>query len=113
LGGYRVHVSRYGHAALNHIREPNHRVDLIVVDLHLPDIGGEDLVRQIVQEPRTARAPLIAIASSIESSGRERSRMLELGAARLISKPLQVPELVAEVERALAEPSASVVGVAQ
>jgi CheY-like chemotaxis protein len=113
LGGYRVHVSRYGHAALNHVREPNHRVDLIVVDLHLPDIGGEDLVRQLVREPRAACAPLIAIASSIESGGAERARILELGAARFINKPLQVSELVAEMERALAEPSASIVGVAQ
>ena len=30
LGGYRVHVSRYGHAALNYVREAGHPVDRIV-----------------------------------------------------------------------------------
>jgi two-component system sensor histidine kinase ChiS len=113
LGGYRVHVARYGHAALHYVREPGNRVDLIVVDLHLPDMGGEELVRQLVEEPRIARVPLVAVATSVESGSRERTRILELGAARFVGKPLQMPELVAEMERALVESEASLVGVSE
>jgi PAS domain S-box-containing protein len=109
LGGYRVHVSRYGHAALNHVREPSNRVDLIVVDLHVPDMNGDELVCQLKQEPRTEQVPLVAIATSTESGSVERSQILELGATRFVGKPLHVPELVAEMERALAESNASLV----
>ena len=110
LGGYRVHVSRYGHAALNYVREAGHPVDLIAVDLHLPDMSGEELVSLLKSEPRVAHLPLIAIATSIESSQLERPRILALGAARYVAKPLQVPELVAEMERALAETAAANAG---
>jgi CheY-like chemotaxis protein len=111
LGGYRVHVSRYGHAALHYVRELANRVDLIVVDLHLPDVNGDELVRQLGQEPRRARVPLIAIATSIESGNQERAQILELGASAFVNKPLQVPELVAEMERALSASNTSLVGV--
>jgi CheY-like chemotaxis protein len=110
LGGYRVHVSRYGHAALNHVREPGSRVDLIVIDLHLPDIDGDELIRQLKQEPRTENVPLVAIATSVDSGSKERPQILELGASHFVRKPLQIPELVAEMERALAEFNASPVG---
>jgi CheY-like chemotaxis protein len=101
LGGYRVHVSRYGHAALNYVRDLDNRVDLIAVDLHLPDAKGNEFVRQLIAEPRTAHTPLIAIATSSESGHKERPLILALGAASFVDKPLQVPELVAEIERIL------------
>jgi signal transduction histidine kinase/CheY-like chemotaxis protein len=113
LGGYHVHVSRYGHAALKYVRESNTRLDLIAVDLHLPDISGDELIRQLVQEPRTARVPLVVIATNAESGQHERSQMLELGAARFVAKPFHVPELVAEMERALAESTAGAVGASE
>jgi CheY-like chemotaxis protein len=101
LGGYRVHVSHYGHAALTHVRESTTPIDLIVVDLHLPDMAGTELVRSLRAESRLADVPLIAVATSVESSGRERPQIMALGAARYLGKPLQVPELVAEMERIL------------
>jgi len=113
LGGYRVHVARYGHAALNHVREPGNRVDLIVIDLHLPDIDGDELIRQLVQEPRIAQVPLVAIAASVESGSEQRPRILELGATHFINRPIHVPELVAEMERVLAESNASPVGASE
>ena len=75
LGGYRVHVSRYGHAALNYVREPSNRVDLIVVDLHLPDIERRRIGPSIASQSRApAHVPLIAIATSIESGARNGRR---------------------------------------
>jgi CheY-like chemotaxis protein len=103
LGGYRVHIARDGRAALEYVRDPNNRVDLIAVDLHLTDMGGQEFVRHLVAEPRVQHAPVIAIAASPGSSDRERERVLELGADRFVGKPLHVPELAAEIERMLAE----------
>jgi CheY-like chemotaxis protein len=101
LGGYRVHVSRYGHAALTYVRETAVRVDLVVVDLHLPDMRGDELIRALRAERRLENVPLVAIAASVESGAKERSYILELGVARYVSKPLQVAEVVAEIERLL------------
>jgi CheY-like chemotaxis protein len=69
-------------------------------------MSGEELVSLLKSEPRVAHVPLVAIATSIESSQVERPRALALGAARYVSRPLRVPELVAEMERAMAESAA-------
>ena len=66
--------------------------------------------RQLKQEPRCRKVPLVAIATSIESGSKERPHILDLGAKTFVNKPLQITELIAEMEGALAESKASVVG---
>ena len=77
-------VAESGAGALDALRKSGDRkefFDLALIDSHLPDIDGDELIRQLVQEPRAAQVPLVAIATNVESGSEERPRILELGAA--------------------------------
>src|SRR5205823_14680795 len=50
-----------GRLGLSLARE--HRPDLILVDLHLPDISGEDVLREVKNDPVLARTPVIVLSA--------------------------------------------------
>jgi CheY-like chemotaxis protein len=60
-----------------------HLPDLIVLDLHLPDMPGEQLLRRLKADPATARIPVIVLTA--DATKRQRERLLGLGA--LITSP--------------------------
>ena len=67
-------------------------VDLVLVDLNMPVMGGEELLVNLRANPATARIPAVVISSD-SSAGRPR-RLLELRAA-FVRKPF-TPESLAE-----------------
>ncbi len=60
LEGWAVEEAEDGRAALelSHTRPP----DLILTDLEMPRMGGEELARRLRQEPRLGSIPLLAIS---------------------------------------------------
>jgi two-component system OmpR family response regulator len=73
--------------------------DLIVLDLMLPEISGWDVTRQLRQDPRTARVPIIMATARDEVP--DRIVGLELGADDYVVKPYDAKELVARVHAVL------------
>ncbi len=55
--GYQVTCLSDGAQALEYLQ--NHRVDLVVLDLHLPGLGGEHLARAIRALPHLAQTRII------------------------------------------------------
>jgi CheY-like chemotaxis protein len=68
-----------------------HRLDLILLDQHLPDIPGAEVLQRLKANP-PRRAPPVVIVSADATPGRRR-RMLELGAAAYVTKPIDVPRV--------------------
>jgi CheY-like chemotaxis protein len=101
LGGYRVHVSRYGRSALKYLESNEHRVDLIALDLHLSDMDGYELLGKLKAVPATRDIPVIAIAGGSAGTQDVRQRVLEMGAAQLVDKPIEVGDLVREIQQVL------------
>ena len=62
--------------------------DLILLDLHLPDIPGWEVLAQLKAEPRTSRIPVIVI--SADATKPQINRLLQAGAATYLTKPLDV-----------------------
>lgn len=71
-------------------------VDLIVVDLGLPDLDGSEIVERI--RPWSA-VPIIVL--SVRSDESEKVRLLELGADDYVVKPFGMAELLARARAAL------------
>jgi two-component system, OmpR family, KDP operon response regulator KdpE len=71
-------------------------VDLIVVDLQLPDFDGSELVARL---RGWSTVPIIVL--SVRSSEAEKVRVLELGADDYVVKPFGMAELLARARAAL------------
>ena len=73
-----------------------HRPDLILVDLHLPDMKGEDLIRRLRVEAGV-ETPIIAVTA--DAVGDVEARTRKAGASNFMTKPIDVKafiELAAE-----------------
>jgi CheY-like chemotaxis protein/two-component sensor histidine kinase len=81
-----------------------HLPDVVLLDLHLPDIGGDEVLRRLRSDPRTARIPVIVVSADATAASLERLRAA--GADAYLTKPLDVDEFLAAVERFLPATSA-------
>jgi two-component system KDP operon response regulator KdpE len=71
-------------------------IDIVIIDLALPDMDGSRVVEQI---RTTSSVPIIVL--SVRSSEAEKVRLLELGADDYVVKPFGMAELMARVRVAL------------
>ncbi|REK68253.1 MAG: DNA-binding response regulator [Brevibacillus sp.] len=90
--GYHVMTAENGRDAL----ELADAADLIVLDLMLPDIDGEDVCREI---RKTSRVPILMLTA--KSGESDRIAGLEIGADDYLVKPFSPRELVARVRAIL------------
>lgn len=66
-------------------------IDLVVTDVHMPEINGLELVRFIKADARLKSIPVIVM--STESDEADRLRGLSLGADDYLAKPFTAKEL--------------------
>lgn len=93
--GYAVDTA--GSAALALKAAAEQRYDLFILDLLLPDGGGDEVLRNLVQRQRGA--PVIVLSALSDTASKVRS--FELGAEDYLSKPFSLEELLARVKVSL------------
>jgi signal transduction histidine kinase len=70
--------------------------DLIVSDVMMPGMSGDELVRRVRAEPALARVPLLLLTARADDE--LRIQLLRLGAQDYVTKPFAVEELRARVD---------------
>lgn len=70
--------------------------DLVLLDLHLPDIGGDDVLARLKGDERTAGIPVVILSADATRS--MRAPLLAAGAHAYLTKPIQVPRLLQLVD---------------
>jgi CheY-like chemotaxis protein len=80
----------------------HHRPDLILLDLHLPDLSGVEVLRRLRADPITASTPVV-ICSADASTSRSRE-LLGAGATAYLTKPIDLTELFGLIEQARPRP---------
>ena len=78
--------------------------DVIFLDLHLPDASGEDVLRQLWNDPGLRTIPVIVLSADA-TSGQVR-RLLASGAAAYLTKPLDLRQVLDVLDQTLARPVA-------
>lgn len=68
----------------------DHRPDLILLDLNLPDIPGEEVLARLQSDPRTAELPIVVI--SADATRGQVKRLLDAGARTYLTKPIDVTD---------------------
>jgi CheY-like chemotaxis protein len=69
--------------------------EVILMDIHLPDGDGLDLVRELRADPRFARVRMYAVTAHLMSEAGERARAV--GCDGFFEKPLDTDALLAAV----------------
>ncbi len=93
--GYHVIEAEDGRSALDALRRNS--VDVLVLDLGLPDIDGFEVIR--CMRDAGSALPIIVLSSRMDESGKVNA--LDLGADDYVTKPFGVDELLARMRTAL------------
>jgi CheY-like chemotaxis protein len=75
--------------------------DVVVMDLGLPIVNGEDAIRRIKADATTRAIPIVVLSGYTQAA--HRKIIGELGCAAFIGKPSSPPDLILVIEQALAE----------
>jgi len=74
--------------------------DLILMDINMPDMDGYTLTTRIRSMPGLGRVPILALTANVMRGDKEKT--LEAGCDGYIQKPLDVDQLIREIEKFLA-----------
>ncbi len=88
--GVRLLTAMQGRLGLELIRE--HRPDLVLLDVHLSDLRGDELLRILRDDPRTSWIPVVVISATTDP--RAHDQLLAAGARACLTKPLDAQRLL-------------------
>jgi PAS domain S-box-containing protein len=74
--------------------------DLILLDLHLPDLGGEEVLARLAAMPATKEIPVAVLSADAVSAQSE--RLLAAGAVAYLTKPLEIAKVFRLLDTCLA-----------
>ena len=69
--------------------------DLILMDLTLPDINGEEATRRLKADPATRHIPVIALTANAMNGDREKA--IAAGCDDFETKPVEMPRLLEKI----------------
>ena len=95
--GHKVVVARNGREAIDRFREGG--VDLILMDVHMPEMDGIEATRRIrgLEGNSGKRTPIIAITASVMTA--DQDNCLKEGMDAVVGKPIDFSALFAAIER--------------
>jgi CheY-like chemotaxis protein len=76
-----------------------HKPHLLLLDLHLPDISGEEVLVRLRKTPEVRDIPAIIV--SADATLGQTGRLVALGAQGYVTKPLEMRKFLAVVDDAL------------
>jgi PAS domain S-box-containing protein len=76
-----------------------HHPDLVLLDLHLPDLHGREVLEQLKRDPATAAIPVVVVSADATSGQVE--RLMAGGATDYLPKPIDLDLLLKTITRML------------
>jgi PAS domain S-box-containing protein len=91
-------IATQGGLGLDLARE--HRPAVVLLDLNLPDISGEEVLRRLRGDPRTAETAVVIL--SADATPRQIARLRRAGADDYLTKPFEIERFLAVIDGAAA-----------
>ncbi|HEY9777521.1 MAG TPA: response regulator [Planktothrix sp.] len=99
IGKLEVITASSGAEALEKVQQ--FKPDLILLDVHMPDMGGVEVLEALKASPNTVHIPVVLMTASYNE---EQTRLYgEKGAGMVIMKPFQAMELPNQLKSFMAE----------
>ncbi len=95
LRDHKAVVAANGDQAWEKVSESN--IELIVVDLNLPDISGVELIRNLTREKATKSIPVVVLSALPERD--LINQVIDAGALTYLSKPVSLERLLSVIEK--------------
>ena len=77
-----------------------HRPDLVLLDLNLPGVSGQGVIKHLRSRPETCNVPVIIL--SADATQTQIDKLLASGADHYLTKPIDVAQLMSTIDRELA-----------
>jgi PAS domain S-box-containing protein len=90
-----------GLTALEHVRAHHRRLDIVLMDVQMPTLDGNEATRRIRADLQLKALPIVALTAGALVA--ERQRALEAGMNDFISKPFDPQALIRKVRRLVEE----------
>jgi DNA-binding response OmpR family regulator len=95
--GYLVLSAHGGHEAMSFVYTPLQPINVVVLDLNLPDVNGIDLCARIHElQPNL---PVVVCTGSTDPA--DENGLINMGVRRYFHKPVPMADLLASVEGSL------------
>jgi CheY-like chemotaxis protein len=94
---YIIHNAANGHQAIEIVKEEN--PDLVLLDLNMPEMEGDEVCRHIRSNPSTCHIPVIMVTS--ETDAKARRRCFYAGCDDFVIKPVRLDVINQAVEKQL------------
>ncbi|RYF45340.1 MAG: response regulator, partial [Cytophagaceae bacterium] len=75
------------------------RPDLVLLDVHLPDMLGSEVLRLLRESAETADIPVIIV--SADATPQQIQRLMAAGASAYLTKPVEIKEILALIDKTL------------
>ena len=96
-GHYAISTAATGREALARMEQVDY--DAVLLDLSMPEMDGDEVLRRMQRDPRLKRVPVIVVSSEHQ----RQAEVLRDGAKAFLGKPVRAPEMLPLVERILEE----------
>ena len=90
--GMAVLIAENGKDALEQLRTNGDSIDLVLMDIMMPEMDGYEAIRLIREQPPFRRLPIIALTAKAMKG--DRQKCLESGANDYLSKPIEIDKLL-------------------
>lgn len=102
---YQVSILQDGRDAFTQVK--TQLPDLLILDLKLGDVSGQDILKQLKQDPVTVEIPVIVYTAAVleaeEVTTLVNSDPTSYGSVRVVQKPFELEDLLALVENLLSK----------
>lgn len=95
--GYKADAVSDGPEVLTTIKEKTY--DLVLMDIQMPEMGGEETTAQLRQQLNDHSPKIIAVTAYAMAGDRE--KYLKAGMDGYISKPFKIEDLVSEIKKVM------------